>query len=376
MTKPTLLVTTDERMLAHEPGHETRGQHPERPARLSSIHARISAVTSPTWVTEHDAPALDRSVLEWVHVPEHVDRVLAARGRSVQLDPDTGTSPGSVDAALDAAAHAVHGVSRIFDDSSIRRAFALVRPPGHHAEPTRAMGFCLFNNLAIAIEAARRGHGVRRVLVVDWDVHHGNGTQAAFWTRDDVLVFDVHQSPHYPGTGALTEIGGGAGRGYTINVPASPGLGDEDYGALFEHVLLPVADAFAPELVVLAAGFDAHEADPLGDMRLSTAGFGRLAGVVASVADRHAGGRMLATLEGGYALDALADSVVSCARVFGESPRTDGSTPDPAPPAPPRPSARARELMHAVAGVHGGRWPLSVDALGGSSGISADPGDA
>lgn len=365
MPRPTLILSTSEGMLDHDPGHEVRGEHPERPARLATLLDRFReapAATSARWTLDTTAPESSRDVLEYVHDPAHVDRVLAARGRSLQLDPDTGTSPGSVDAALRAVAHATYGVRRVLDDSPARQAFALVRPPGHHARPDRAMGFCLFNNLAIAVEIARREFEVERVLVVDWDVHHGNGTQAAFWDRADVLVVDVHQAPHYPGTGALTEIGDGEGRGYTINLPVPAGLGDEDYLSLFRRVLIPVAGAFDPDLVVVAAGFDAHVADPLGDMRLSSDGFRRLAELVRAIADRHAGGRLLATLEGGYALDALADSVWACANAFGRDedshpgPRSDAGEPNPEAPLHPA----VADLVEAAMRVHGRRWPFET----------------
>ncbi len=189
-----------------------------------------------------------------------------------------------------------------------RNAFALVRPPGHHAEPDHAMGFCLLNNAAIAAEAARRA-GAARVLIVDWDVHHGNGTQDIFAARDDVLYMSVHQFPFYPGTGAAHEVGAGAGRGATVNCPLPGGQGDADYGAVFHDLFLPAARAFRPELVIVSAGFDAHARDPLADMRVSERGFAAMASLLAQLADETCGGRLALMLEGGYDLAALAASV-------------------------------------------------------------------
>jgi len=348
-----LLLTSERSMLDHDPGHERRSTHPESPARLACVLERLESVADPPWRWEGPVAPVSREVLQFVHPLGHVERVLATRGRAVQIDPDTGTSPGSIDAALTAVGRTVDGVRRIFDTGPLRCAFALVRPPGHHAEPTRSMGFCLFNNLAIATEVALRELGVRRVLIVDWDVHHGNGTQAAFYGRSDVLVFDVHQSPHYPGTGAVTDVGAGAGEGYTINVPLAPGASDPDYLGLFRHVLAPVADAFQPELVVIAAGFDAHVADPLGDMCVTTPGFARLCRAVRSIADRHARGRCLLTLEGGYDLDALSESVLACA--------SELARPDPvvASETAGELGPGSRAVVQRLAALHGRRWPIS-----------------
>ena len=189
-----------------------------------------------------------------------------------------------------------------------RNAFAVVRPPGHHAEPDQAMGFCLLNNAAIAAEAARRA-GAARVLIVDWDVHHGNGTQDIFAARDDVLYMSVHQYPFYPGTGAAREVGGGAGRGATVNCPLPGGQGDADYGVVFHDLFLPAARAFRPDLVIVSAGFDAHARDPLAGMRVSERGFAAMASVLAELADEACGGRLALMLEGGYDLAALTASV-------------------------------------------------------------------
>lgn len=346
--KPLLLLT-DERMLAHDPGHEVRGEHPECPGRLGAILDALENA-SIEGAERRSAPPCPREAIERVHPAGYVDRMDGFRGRSAQIDPDTGTSPGSIEAAYLAAGAVVAGVDAVLDQQA-RCAFALVRPPGHHAEPDRSMGFCLFSNLAIGVEHAR-SRGVGRILIVDWDVHHGNGTQAAFYGSDEVLFFDTHQSPLYPGTGALSETGRGRGEGYTINVPLAPGTGDADYLEVFERVLVPVARAFEPELVFVSAGFDAHREDPLGAMRLTDEGFANLCTLVRAIADQHADGRMILSLEGGYALDALARSVLACAGVL--------ATPGPvsvADPAGGVDGATGR-IVDALIARHGAHWPI------------------
>ena len=226
----------------------------------------------------------------------------------VSLDPDTSMSPGSLTAAYLAAGGALAAVDAIMS-RQVDHAFCAVRPPGHHAEAGQAMGFCLFNNVAIAARYVQKKHGVKRVLIVDWDVHHGNGTQHSFEDDPAVLFFSTHQYPHYPGTGRESERGRGAGEGFTINVPMEAGEGGEEYRDIFQKSLVPTADSFKPEFVIVSAGFDAHKDDPLGNMGLTEEGYADLTGIVAGIAKRHAGGRILSSLEGGYHLTALAASV-------------------------------------------------------------------
>jgi acetoin utilization deacetylase AcuC-like enzyme len=226
----------------------------------------------------------------------------------VSLDPDTSMSPGTLHAAYLAAGGALAAVDAIMAQQ-VDHVFCAVRPPGHHAEAGRAMGFCFFNNVAIAARYIQKKYRLNRVLIVDWDVHHGNGTQHSFEDDPSILFFSTHQYPHYPGTGRGTERGKGTGEGFTINVPVEAGEGDDDYRAVFQNVLVPAADDFKPEFVIISAGFDAHKDDPLASMGLTESGYAELTEIVAGIAKRHAKGRILSSLEGGYNLTALAASV-------------------------------------------------------------------
>jgi acetoin utilization deacetylase AcuC-like enzyme len=328
--------------LEHEPGPG----HPESPERLAAIWRELTArQIAGTEVV--GPPRATRAQLERVHGAAHVGKLLSLAGRAGALDPDTVISPRSLDAALLAAGAAAEGVSRVLDGRS-RGAFALVRPPGHHAESTRAMGFCLFNNVAVAAAEAH-ARGVERVLILDWDVHHGNGTQRSFYGRRDVLFASTHQFPFYPGTGDAPETGEGEGEGFTVNAPLAAGCDDGDFAAVFADALLPIADAYAPQLVLVSAGFDAHARDPLGGMEVSTDGFAALCGAVKAIADKHCPGKLVLTLEGGYDLQALAGSVRACVEVLA------GST---APPLQPRARPSAARALAQLHAAHGRRWSV------------------
>jgi len=242
-----------------------------------------------------------------VHDDDYLRRISETAGKASQLDPDTYTSPESHQIALMAAGAAVDAVERVMGGSH-HAAVAMVRPPGHHAERDRAMGFCLYNNVAVAAAHAR-AHGAARVAIVDYDVHHGNGTQHIFDADPHVLYISTHQFPYYPGTGAAHEIGRGPGKGFTVNVPLEVGAVDEDYHLVFTSVVLPVLRQFEPDLIVVSAGFDAHERDPLGGMRLSTEAFAAMTRDLRAVADECCRGRMVSVTEGGYDLKALAASL-------------------------------------------------------------------
>ncbi|HYH98340.1 histone deacetylase [Hyalangium sp.] len=308
MPPPTLLLTAP-LFLKHEPGPG----HPESPARLRSILSVLER--APVEGAQVAAPrAATEAELASVHTPELCKYLSGLAGEEADIDPDTHASEDSYDAAVLAAGAAVQAVQEVMAGRA-RNAFALVRPPGHHAEPGRSMGFCLFNNVAIAAEAARR-QGAERVLVLDWDVHHGNGTQAAFWARRDVLYQSVHQYPYYPGTGAPHEVGVGEGQGFTVNCGIPGGATDADYGALFEELFLPIADAFRPQLILVSAGFDPHRDDPIGGMLLSERGFAAMCSAMKSLAESVCDGRLVLLLEGGYSLQGLSQSVHACVEVL------------------------------------------------------------
>jgi acetoin utilization deacetylase AcuC-like enzyme len=285
--------------------HETPPGHPERVER-----AEVLDVVAQQWRqrgTDVVAPrAATHDELRRVHDVDYLRLIESTTGRSFKLDADTYTSPDSHEIALLAAGAAVEGVERVMNGSH-RAAMALVRPPGHHAERNRAMGFCLYNNVAVAAAHAR-ATGASKVAIVDYDVHHGNGTQHIFDTDPSVMYVSTHQYPYYPGTGAATEIGRGDARGRTVNLPLEAGAVDDDYRLVFAEVIGPVLRQFKPDLLIVSAGFDAHERDPLGGMRVTTPAFGAMTMELRAVAEECCGGRIVAVTEGGYDLEALAAS--------------------------------------------------------------------
>jgi acetoin utilization deacetylase AcuC-like enzyme len=281
-----------------------------------------------------------------VHQEQYVKlaREVAERGGG-NLDPDTYLNNRSYEVALLAAGGLVNLVDAILD-GTVDLGFALVRPPGHHALPGRGMGFCLFNNVAVAAQYALKHRGLSRILIADFDLHHGNGTQEMFFTTDSVMYFSTHQYPYYPGTGHWSEIGEGEGEGFTVNVPLLPGVGDEGFERIFDEILYPVAERYRPELILVSAGFDAHWRDPLGMMQLSAAGYGSLASILKQMADEFCHGRLAFTLEGGYDLEGLAHSIAAVLQaLLGED------IADPLGP-PPRPSISVDDIITHVKGVH------------------------
>lgn len=295
-------------------GHDTGG-HPENPGRIAAIEAELARQGLLANRPEVPFKPAGLAALERVHTIAWIDALeeLALLGGGA-VDADTLVRPDSWEVALLGAGAATAAVDAVLDGGA-PTAFALSRPPGHHATPERGMGFCLLNNAAVAAAHARAS-GLDRVLVLDWDVHHGNGTQDAFWERDDVLYASIHQSPLYPGTGAAAECGAGRGVGYTLNVPLPPGSGDRAWLAALDDAILPAARAFRPDLVVVSAGFDAHAADPLASCRMSETGFAAMTRRALALADETAEGRLVAVLEGGYDPPALARSVCAVVRVL------------------------------------------------------------
>ncbi len=300
---PPILLVDDPRFDQHIPP----GHHPERPERLRAARRAVAtAGVTPQRVVPRGATDDE---LARVHEPRFVEALGELRHRRGYLDPDTYISPESVDVARLAAGSLVAMVDAMID-GPVPQGVALLRPPGHHARPGRAMGFCLLNSVAVAAAHART-RGLERVAVVDWDVHHGNGTQEMFWRDPHVLYVSTHQFPFYPGTGDVDEVGEADGTGYTVNVPLAAGGGDAVYASAFDRIVLPVLEAHAPELVLVSAGFDGSARDPLAQMQLSAASFGWMAREIARVAAGPAKGRVGLVLEGGYDLVALEDGLRS-----------------------------------------------------------------
>jgi acetoin utilization deacetylase AcuC-like enzyme len=298
----TVALITHDACLAHNTGP----WHPECPDRLRAV-LRALEDEAFSGLLREQAPLATEQQLARVHPDRHLRALLdlvCAPGESIALDPDTVFSGGSRDAALRAAGGAIHGVDAVMEGWA-RRAFVAVRPPGHHAERERAMGFCLFGNAAIAARHAQAHWGLKRVAVVDFDVHHGNGTQDVFHDDPDLFYASSHQFPCYPGTGAARERGI---CGNVVNTPLPPGAGSDAFRAAWEGTILPALDRFAPEFLIVSAGFDAHKADPLAQLRLETEDFGWITRELLALATRHCGGRLVSVLEGGYDLDALAAS--------------------------------------------------------------------
>jgi len=304
--------------------HDT-GLHPENKERLISTVSYLKKIGILERLDLIKPRRAQLNELQYIHHRDHIEKVRRCSEIKLQLDPDTILSTKSYDVATLAAGGAITAVDAVLDN--VENSFALVRPPGHHATPVRSMGFCLFNNIAIAARHAQK-KGLKRVLIVDWDVHHGNGTQEAFYDDPSVLYFSTHQYPHFPGTGWLDEVGKAEGMGYNINVPLPAGTNDAGFVAAFEEILLPAALEFSPDIVLISAGFDASLSDGLAGMKMSAEGFAVLASIVKSIAKESCAGKLAAVLEGGYNIMLLPESIASVLEVFmGKEPlRRDEST--------------------------------------------------
>ena len=282
--------------------------YPEHPGRLSEIKAYLDENPVKGVQFQSGAPAATYEQLARVHITSYLDHLFSLAGKRAWLDKDTtAVSPQSIDAATAAAGNAIAAVESVVKGEA-QSAFALVRPPGHHAEPLRARGFCLLNNVAVAAAHAQAKLGCERILIIDWDAHHGNGTQDIFWADPDVLFFDIHcAAPFYPGSGHIDEVGGGLGEGYTINVPLPETAGDIAFEKVFREILVPAAEHFKPDLVLVSAGFDPHRNDMA--LNLSYDGFKVITRIVQDIADEHCDGRLAFVLEGGYNLSSLSKGV-------------------------------------------------------------------
>jgi len=336
-------IVIDPRYEAHDPGPG----HPERPARLAALRAALDGC-SRRGLIRIEPRSASAEDLALVHDPGYLGEVAAsAHHERFAFDADTWVSAASYETAR-LAAGGVLALADAVMAGEVDNGLACVRPPGHHAEADRAMGFCLFNNVAVAARHLQRRHHVERVMIVDWDVHHGNGTQHLFDDDPTVLYLSLHQYPFYPGTGSLHEAGRGRGLGATVNLPLPAGCGDAEYLHLFESVVAPVCRRFAPQFVLVSAGFDAHLRDPLGGMRMTDDGYAAICRVLLRAAIEVAGGRCVAVLEGGYDLTALAASVLRVVDELGGERLNE-----------PLPAIRAAEsVVGPLIAAHRERWDL------------------
>ena len=346
MTRLTGIVR-DGRYLAHHMGPG----HIESPERLEAIHDMLDREPNLRLKRIEARPAT-REEIENIHAQEYFGYVASTAGRDyVPLDADTAATARTFETALLAAGGVLEAADAVLRGDA-ENAVALVRPPGHHAEHNQAKGFCFFNNVAIAAEHLIKIRGLKRVLIADWDLHHGNGTQHSFYARRDVLFFSTHQSPYYPGTGSWDETGWNDGEGFTVNVPLRSGKMDGDYRFLYRNLLGPVAEAYEPEFILVSAGFDIGRGDPLGGMRVSTAGFAALAAEIKFLADTLCRGRLVIVLEGGYDRTVLADGVRA---VLGQL-----TNRDPSPEFPAEPSLETRKEIMPVFDIQKRFRPLKI----------------
>lgn len=332
--------------------HDMGAAHPESPQRIRAIYEMLEEEKEFASLILIPPRTATKKEIALIHTQEYIEQIEETGGRErVYLDPDTSTSPRTYEISLLAAGGLLEAADWIMDRKA-GNAFALVRPPGHHAEASQAKGFCIFNNVAIAAQYLAEKWGLRRILIVDWDLHHGNGTQNAFYSRDDILYFSTHQFPHYPGTGHWSEVGDKRGRGFTVNVPLSPEKTDDDFLFIFRKLLVPIAVAYKPEFILVSAGFDIFEGDPLGGMEVSIKGFGAMAGELLNLAHQTAQDRLLLTLEGGYNLSGLKGGVKSVLfAISGQKPATLAKL---------SPSASLERELAPIFKVQKSFWPVGL----------------
>jgi acetoin utilization deacetylase AcuC-like enzyme len=287
--------------------HDTGIWHPESSERLKSVSSAIDDLSFKYITIEPRIAGVDE--LQLVHSQKYVEFISSIdKEEPIMLDADTVFSPGTKEASLKAVGSVLNSVDSI-KRNKIDRAFCAVRPPGHHAEPDRAMGFCIFNNVAIGAAYALKQFNLIKIVIIDWDLHHGNGTQKAFYDDKNIFYISLHQFPYYPGTGSKQETGEGDGKGFILNIPMDAGSGDKEYSKAFEKVIIPAIKKYSPEMIFISAGFDAHEDDHLGGINLTTEFFGEMTSMLTDSADDCCDGRMVSVLEGGYNLAALRDCV-------------------------------------------------------------------
>jgi len=313
-------IFKDELFLEHIPDFN----HVESPDRLRVIYEQLEQPEIRNRFIYPSIEPASQEVLALNHSMDHIMRVAGTAGKTFSsLDPDTQASARSYDAACLAAGAVVRGIEMI-NAGEVDNGFALVRPPGHHAENDRAMGFCLFNNIGVGAHYAVERLGLERVLIIDWDLHHGNGTQHSFYDSSQVLYFSTHSYPYYPGSGGLNEVGVGEGEGYTVNVPLSGGQDDRAFGRIFREILVPIARQYNPDIILVSAGFDTFYADPLGTMAVTEQGFAYMTRVLVDLAGEVCDGRLLVALEGGYNLQGLRDGVLAVLAELTDDPGCPG----------------------------------------------------
>lgn len=334
--------------------HDT-GSHPENALRIRKVMETLEHYGIKDRMREIKPVQANTEQLTAFHTQSYIDRIakLCESGGG-RPDEDTVVSKDSFQSAVMAAGAVITGIDKVMS-REVDSAFAMVRPPGHHALQAKSMGFCLFNNVVIGAQHARKKHGLERIMIIDWDFHHGNGTADAFYDTDSVLYFSTHMQASWPGTGWVSHVGTGRGQGYTINIPLAKGTGDPGFYMVFNQLLLPVIRQYKPELIIVSAGFDAHFADPLGGLEVTCAGFARMADIIKKAAEEVCAGRVVIALEGGYNLEVIGHAVSAVLNEFGEY---GINIEEPVPQPPPFVKPTMRIPLDEAMRIHGQYWEL------------------